>query len=93
MALLHFVTQEQILNILSAIRQKFHESDKDIEDKFNELDETIQENSSKSNEAIQKLEESVLPPKGTTGQFLIKSSNKNYDVEWKTLDTWQGGDY
>lgn len=61
MALLRFVTQEQILNILSAIRQKFSETS--------------------------------LPPKGNAGQFLVKSSDEDYDVEWKTLDIWRGGDY
>lgn len=66
MALLSFVTQSQIINILSAIRQKFSES----QDSNNSL-----------------------PSKGKTGDFLVKSSNKDYDVEWKTLETWRGGDY
>jgi len=25
---------------------------------------------------------SGVPPAGTTGQFLVKASNTNYDVEW-----------
>lgn len=35
----------------------------------------------------------AIPSGGSAGQFLVKSSNTDYDVEWMTLSTWQGGNY
>lgn len=35
----------------------------------------------------------AIPSGGSAGQFLVKSSSTDYDVEWMTLSTWQGGNY
>ena len=34
-----------------------------------------------------------IPSGGTSGQFLVKSSATDYDVEWVSLSTWSGGNY
>lgn len=69
------------------------------ENQSNVLDKLLQDTQEKVNQAIQEIPKEVekyieenpeIPSGGTTGQALVKKSNADRDMEWKTIEGGSG---